>query len=149
MGYTESHRLARRVDCLEAFLRFLSAAQTEIRFSGTPIRQIIRLHGGELSFLTACLQNCDAGANFSGAWRRSVEKEGKSEGFSLPDRKLLAAFGKEFGGSDTQGQLSLCELYTALFQGNLKTAKEEKNKKARLYLTLGIFGGLAASLLLC
>lgn len=149
MGYTESHKLASRVDCLEAFLRFLSAAETEIRYSGTPIRQIIRLHGEELSFLRACLQKCDRGVNFSGAWRRSVEQEAKAEGFSLPDRKLLASFGKEFGASDTQGQLSLCELYLTLFQGNLKTAKEERNKKSRLYLTLGIFGGLAASLLLC
>ncbi len=149
MGYTESHKLTRRVDRLEAFLRFISAAQTEIRYSGTPIRQIIRLHGEELTFLTACLRDCAVGVKFSDAWRRSVEREAKAEGFSPSDRKLLLAFGGEFGGSDTEGQLSLCSLYLTLFQGNLKTAKEEKNKKSRLYLTLGIFGGLAASLLLC
>lgn len=148
-GYAESRKLSLRVKKLESFLRFLEAAQTEIRFSGMPVQRILREHNMGLQFLACCAERCGGGQNFCSAWNASVADRAGTEGFFAADRELLVGFGGGFGATDTEGQLSHCALYSTLVQSNLEAAKEEKNRKSRLYQTLGVFAGLAATLLFC
>ncbi len=148
-GYMESRRLTFRVEGLESFLRFLSAAQTEIRFAALPVEQIVQRHGKELEFLKICGEKCRGGDSFSCAWESGVKNGTKGQGFKPQDIDLFYGFGKSFGISDTDGQISHCALYTELIQDNLKSAREDKNRKARLYQILGIFSGMAAALLMC
>jgi Stage III sporulation protein AB (spore_III_AB). len=144
----ESHRLAARAEQLEAFLRFLSRAQTEIRFAALPVEQIVQRHGGELDFLRVCARSCTRGEPFSAAWEESVGKGAGGQGFLPGDVDLLRDFGRGFGASDVEGQLSHCALYTELIGERLKTAREDRDRKSKLYQMLGIFGGIAAALLL-
>lgn len=148
-GFTESRRLSLRVQKLEIFLRFLNAAKTEVRYSAAPVAQILQLHGGELGFLKACAEDCGRGSHFGEAWRSSVSDRAPKDGFTQPDRELLLSFGEGFGASDTEGQLSHLQLYSDLFAANLKSAKEDRDRKSKLYQMLGIFAGLASALLLC
>ena len=148
-GYVESHKLAVRVEQVEACLRFLSAAQTEIRFAALPVEQIVQRHGGELEFLRICGENCNQGGRFSAAWDMGVTSGTKGRGFLAEDIALLRGFGNGFGASDVDGQLSHCTLYTELIGDRLKNAREEKNRKSKLYQLLGIFSGMAAALVLC
>lgn len=148
-GYMESHRLTDRVEQLEAFLRFLSAAQTEIRFAALPVEQIVQRHGGEMDFLRICAASCRQGEHFADVWEQSVKSGTKGRGLLASDVELLRGFGRSFGASDVDGQLSHCTLYSELISNNLKNAREEKNRKSRLYQTLGIFSGMAAALVLC
>lgn len=145
----ESHKLALRADRLGAFVRFLAAAQTEIRFSALPVEQIVRRHGGELPFLTQCAQRCADGADFESAWENAVDGDALREGFRKKDAALLKSFGSGFGTSDTEGQLAHCGLYRALFESCLKSAEEDRARKSRLYLMLGVCSGTAAALMLC
>jgi stage III sporulation protein AB len=145
----ESHRLAMRVYQLESFLRFLSAAQTEIRFSGLPVEQIIKKHGKDLKFLKICSENFETGSGFISAWESSVNTAAKREGFNDQDIALLHNFGNGFGASDLDGQLSHCALYYELVTDELKGAKEDRTRKAKLYQMLGVFSGMAVALLLC
>ncbi len=145
----ESHKLAMRVEQLEAFLRFISAAQTEIRFSALPVEQIVQKHGENLEFLRLCGENCREGCSFITAWKSGVNAGAKGKGFNEKDITLLHDFGSEFGASDTDGQLSHCSLYYELVSDRLKNAREEKTRKSKLYQMLGVFSGMAAALLLC
>lgn len=145
----ESHRLTDRVEQLEAFLRFLSAAQTEIRFAALPVEQIVQRHGREMEFLRICAANCRQGSHFSEVWNASVKSGTKGRGLIAGDIELLHSFGQGFGASDVDGQLSHCTLYSELISSNLKNAREEKIRKSRLYQVLGIFSGMAAALVLC
>ena len=145
----ESHRLAVRVEQLETFLRFVSAAQTEIRFSALPVEQIVQKHGDDLEFLKLCGENCKNGYGFMDAWKAGVNAGAKENGFNKKDIALLQDFGSEFGASDTDGQLSHCALYYELVSDRLKNAREEKARKSKLYQMLGVFSGMAAALLLC
>lgn len=145
----ESHRLAMRVHQLEALLRFLSAAQTEIRFSALPVEQIIQKHGENLKFLKICSENFKNGGGFAFAWESGVNSGAKSEGFNDKDIAILHNFGNGFGASDTEGQLSHCALYYELVSNELKGAREDKTRKSKLYQMLGVFSGMAAALLLC
>jgi stage III sporulation protein AB len=147
-GYVESHKLVVRVEKLEAFLRFLSAAKTEIRFSSMPVESIVRRHGGGISFFSD-IPDAASGENWAGAWNNAVEKRALDEGFFRRDVELLKGFGAGFGASDTDGQLSHCSLYADLTAAALNDAKEERNRKAKLYQMLGLFAGMAAAILLC
>lgn len=144
-GYMESHRLALRVERLESFLKFLSAAQTEIRFSARPVDQIVRRYGNELPFLKACANCFENGTDFFTAWQHGVNHSGLCD----KDKELFNGFGRSFGTSDTEGQISHCALYYELTSLSLKEAKEEKDRKSKLYQMFGIFSGMAAALLLC
>ena len=138
-----------RVEQLEAFLRFLSAAQTEIRFAALPVEQIVQRHGGEMEFLKICGESCKSGGSFLSAWNNGVRSGTKGRGLIAGDIGLLQGFGEGFGASDTEGQLSHCTLYSELISESLKNAREEKKRKSKLYQTLGVFSGMTAALLLC
>jgi stage III sporulation protein AB len=149
LGYTESHKLSVRVEHLESFLRFLSAARTEVRYSAIPVAQVVERHGTELRFLRECVKRCDDGESFAQAWKNAVLSSGENDGFAAHDAELLLSFGEGFGTSDTDGQISHMELYSGLFRANLKSARDDRNRKSKLYLTLGVFAGLSSALLLC
>jgi stage III sporulation protein AB len=143
----ESHKLSIRVEQLEAFLVFLAAAQTEIRYTASPVEEIIRRHGN-MRLFTLCMENCQCGSNFSEAWSDAVVSGTEGLGLDGKDITLIHDFGAGFGTSDVDGQLAHCKLYTELITARLEDAKESKKRKAKLYLMLGIFAGMAAALLL-
>jgi stage III sporulation protein AB len=128
---------------------FLSAAKTEIRYSAVPVVQVIEQHGTALRFLRECVKRCHQEESFSAAWKNTVLNCAKGDGFDAHDTELLLSFGAGFGASDTDGQISHLELYYGLFGANLKSAREDRNRKSKLYLMLGVFAGLSSALLLC
>ncbi len=146
-GYSESLRLKLRVARLEGFLRFLQAAETEIRFSGEPIGRILEKHGDSFAFLKECRMYMEEGEPFEAAWERSMKKAAAS-GFSGEDVLRLREFGSGWGVTDTQGQIAHCRLTKELLEALLQEARRDKETKARLYQMLGIFGGIAAAVLL-
>ena len=148
-GYMESHKLSVRVEKLEAFLQFLSAAKAEIRYSSIPVWSVVEKHGKNLSFLGLCYEKSSQGRGWREAWESSVREEAKSEGFSKSDLDLLSGFGEGFGTSDTEGQLAHFSLYAGLTTDALKSAKQDQSRKSKLYLMLGSFSGILAALLLC
>ncbi len=145
-GFQESHKLAQREKNLEAFLRFLQNAETEIRYSALPVAGVVARHSGELPFLRRCAALCREGEGFTGAWERAVRE---SPDFTGEDEALLLRFGRGFGATDVEGQLAHCQLTKGLLAQRLAEAREEKKQKARLYQMLGVLGGLGTALLLC
>ncbi|WP_411655900.1 hypothetical protein [Anaeromassilibacillus sp. SJQ-1] len=71
-GYVQSHRLSQRVQQLEEMLRFLNAAQTEIRYSAASVAEIVQRHGRSLAFLQECAAHCEEGGGFP----HSLEERG-------------------------------------------------------------------------
>lgn len=59
------------------------------------------------------------------------------------DRELYSGFIQGLGASDIQGQIQHIELYASLLENSLEGAREDREKKSRLYVSLGLFGGLA------
>lgn len=144
----ESHKLELRVEKLEAFLRFLSAACAEIRYSSMPVASILQSHSEGISFFSK-IKGEDAKKDWLSTWNGAVSEYAPGEGFSQKDVELLKGFGAGFGTSDTQGQLAHFSLYQNLASAALKGAREDRSRKSKLYLMLGIFGGISAAILLC
>jgi len=148
VGYMESHKLSVRVEQLEAFWVFITAAKTEIRYTASPVDEIVRRHGN-MRLFTLCTEYCQSGSNFSDAWSDAVANGTKGLGLDDKDISLIHDFGAGFGTSDVEGQLAHCKLYAELITARLENAKEAKNRKAKLYFMLGVFAGMAVALLLC
>ena len=147
-GYTESHKLALRVDQLEKFLQFITNAKTEIRYSAVPVRQIVDKHREGMRLLSKCVEYCGAGMEFSAAWKRGVQEGTAGLGLKKEDLEVMKEFGEGLGMTDLDGQLAHCELYRHLVSSRLEEAQKEKGAKSKLYLMLGVSAGLAAALLL-
>lgn len=90
----------------------------------------------------------ESGASFFEAWQNALMQLPHSMGLSKEDIRLLTDFGQGLGTTDVEGQLAHCELYKTMFSSRLKQAREEKEKKVKLYRMLGLFSGVAVSLLI-
>lgn len=147
-GYMESRKLGTRVRELEAFYSFLCLTREEIRYSRLPVERIIEKHGKNQKFLSLCTEYCHKGESFPQAWKHGMDEGLLTTGMSQEDIAYIRDFGLGFGASDTEGQLAHCQMYIGFISNALTHAREEKDKKAKLYFMLGLFGGIAAALLL-
>ena len=141
-GFAESRKLSVRVERLEGFLKFLSAAEAEIRYTASPVERILARQGGGLDFQPGCLRAMEQGMNFQQAWEACA-----GMGWNKTDAALLRDFGQGFGATDLEGQLAHCGLYERLAGERLEEARRERDVKSKLYRTLGVSGGIAAVLL--
>lgn len=71
------------------------------------------------------------------------------KGLQKKDLDLLNGFGTGFGASDTESQVAHFTLYETLTTSAINEARAERDRKSKLYLMLGVFGGMAAAILLC
>lgn len=147
-GYMESRKLGARVRELEAFYSFLCLTREEIRYSRLPVERIIEKHGKGQKFLALCTEYCHKGESFPQAWKHGMDDGLLNTGMNRQDIEYIRDFGFGFGASDTEGQLAHCQMYIGFISNALIHAREEKDKKAKLYFMLGLFGGIAAALLL-
>lgn len=150
-GLAASATLSQRVTSFEQLERLISYLETQIRYSGAPIYEILqqslKTDLRKLNFLKVSADLLAKGENPEIAWKTAV-KYCDENGFTAQDKELIFSFGKGLGSSDTEGQLNHCETYRQLFRDRLKNARIEAQSKGRLYVTLGLAGGMGAVLLM-
>lgn len=104
---------------------------------------------GEISsFLSQVKGNLKSEEGFVKAWQDAAESSANAYGLRKPEKELISKFGKELGTTDVRGQISLCELNQKLVGTVLEVAKEEKEKKSKLYLMLGASAGISIAIIL-
>lgn len=143
-GLTESRKLSQRVEFLETFSQFLVTAQAKIRYSGVPVAKLVSDCSDMLPFLKRCAESLKEGQKFPQAWKNAVIGQPDTK----KDEEFLLDFGRGLGITDTTGQLNHCSLFVKLTEARLKIAREDKEKKGRLYCLLGVCAGLALALIL-
>lgn len=94
----------------------------------------------------AAVQRVYGGLAFADAWSQSVQNLPACLGITQEDKALIVQFGTGLGSSDTDGQILHCTMYQEFFKERLKAAKDKKDKKVKLYHSLGAFGGIALAL---
>ncbi len=150
-GFWASTRLQRRVTVLEAVDRFLLYIAGKIRYTAAPVPDIVSgiVREGkfsELPFLRG-VAGCGAAA-FHETWRRELLAWQRGGPLLQEDVELLLDFGEKTGTSDLDGQIENCRMYQGLLDVRLKDARSAAREKGRLYMTLGLIGGMALALLL-
>lgn len=136
IGVTESWRLKLRVRQLEAILLFFQQMEEEIRYTASPVMEIMDVHREDMAMLHLCRQKLAEGMSFPEAWKFSIEEAGGR--LTKTDRRYLIEFGAAFGGMDQAGQLSACQLTKERLGHQLAEARNDVEKKAKLYRSLGV-----------
>ncbi|RKJ39622.1 hypothetical protein D7X94_11715 [Acutalibacter sp. 1XD8-33] len=137
-GLGEAGRLSRRARLLTEFQQLMQALRTEISYSSRPLGEIISK--SESRFCREAADRPEFRRNPAEALARTGEELLRNP----KDRQLFRDFAQGLGASDTQGQIEHLRLHMALGEENLREAREECREKRRLYIALGLFGGLAA-----
>lgn len=148
-GCMASHKLKMREMFMENYIKFLTFVETEIKYSADSILEIISKFSSDLEFdviLQLCSNEMRNGKSLNIAWNMAIKNISSKYGLNKNDVGLISQFGNKLGISDTEGQISNCELNISLINERLRDAREEKRKKSRLYIMLGVFCGISLSL---
>lgn len=151
MGHLASHRLSKRVQFLEQFLQFISCIETEIRYSSSLIIEIIGAYkvDGELGqLIQKFYEILETHKEINKSWEAAVKNTYLNFGLKHRDAEIVTDFINKLGTNDTEGQMKHCQLNSKLIAECLKNAKEEKQKKSKLYFMMHASAGLCLALAL-
>lgn len=151
-GAAASAELNRRAGFLDTACRLIGWLAVRIRYTAAPIGEVLSqaADNGEfsrLSFLPEAVRRLEEGSSPEEAWGSALTPE-KTVGLRESDREILKNFGRELGRSDVEGQLAHCEAFEAILKEQARAARAEAVSKGKLYLTLGVAGGLCVALIL-
>ena len=150
IGNIISKRYILRVKELKDFSNALNIIESKIKFTYEPIPEIFRQTSKLLSeniskiFINASKYMKDL--NCEEAWTKSVKETNTY--LNKEDIENINGFGKMLGKTDKEGQISHLELTKTFVEMQIKKAKDEEEKNAKMYKTLGVIFGLAIVIIL-
>ncbi len=143
LGLSRASELKRREKLLIDLKRMIQALRTGIEFSARPLEELIN---GLEEFPFCRLARKES--MFLAEPKAALEQAGEKLLKTPEDLELYRGFVRGLGESGLQGQLEHIDLYAALLERNLARADEERERKTRLYVCLGLFGGAVLCLVL-
>lgn len=141
-GISRARELYRRERLLMEWQRLMQSLKTGISYSARPLGELIQQEDSPFCREAAALPG------FLRNPRQALARAGEQLLGRQADRELYRNFVAGLGASDAQGQLQHLDLYAAMVGQALSQAREEREKRSRLYICLGLFGGLTVCLLL-
>lgn len=149
-GINASLRLKIRYTQIQQIIALIKQIDILVGFCNMPTREIINQLCStqalsELSFLSKCKKEYDS-MPFDCLWEKSV-KESKLM-LDKDDIDLLVNFGKSLGTTDSLSQQEMCRSYMQRFLSRADFYKKEYFSRSKLYMSLGLFGGIGISLIL-
>lgn len=135
--------LRKREEALLDLKRTIQAFRTGVSYAARPLGELI----AENRDSRFCRMAAEDPA-FLLEPKTALEQAGDKLFREDSDRKLYRGFIRGLGDSDTESQLEHMDLYADLLENNLAQAGEAKEKKSRLYVCLGLFGGITLCLVL-
>ena len=151
IGYKSAQKFNCRINFLKQYLQFIAYVETKVRYSCENIYELIRGYHAQdnfLLFLTDVKKNVEKYNNFDISFNAAIKNLPKSYGLKKEDIEIIQDFGSNFGKSDVVGQLNFCKLQRDLINASLSLARDEKEKKAKLYFMLWSMSGLSVVLAL-
>ncbi len=142
LGLWTAAGLRRREEALLDLKRTIQAFRTGISFAARPLPELV-METKDSRFCRAaenrlCLRDP----------RGALEQAGEGILRDSEDLALYRRFVRGLGETDTQGQLEHFQLCEALLEGRLAEAGKAREQKTRLYVCLGLFGGVTLCLVL-
>ena len=100
----------------------------------------------ELGFLESCARMCaQTGGDFPTCWENAVLGDG---GLCIPEnaKRELICFGRLLGSTDADGQLHICDRYSASFTDLCARAAAQSAGLGKVYACVGIAAGLCVAI---
>lgn len=143
LGLQQSRKLAKREEALLDLKGLIRRFRTEMHYSTRPLNELIS--GDQDSRFCRIAANDPDFLLFP---KEALKRSGERLFYETSDLELYHGFVKGLGESDVQGQIEHLALYENLLEAHLLQARENREKKSRLYVCFGLFGGITLCLLL-
>ena len=132
--------------------KMLEDISIQIRFQALTVCELLNSlcqneQFNKLEFLQLTKINLSKSMSFSDAWLKSID-EWQNNTLRQEDLNLLKSIGTSLGNSDIEGQLCTIELHKENLDRLITTSIEEREKKGKLYRSLGILSGTFISIML-
>lgn len=152
LGWRGVQRLGERVEALRGLQGAVAYLEEELAFRFTPLPQLLEqlsqnrkgAVGAFFGKMGKKMEQCDVPLRQS--WRQAVEE-------TLPmlkdeERQTVAELGEVLGQYDAQTQAQALKLAGERLAGSYMAAQEERGRLGKVYLALGVAGGLVTVLML-
>ncbi len=152
VGINYSKRFSNRVKDLEEMKNALNIFKSKIKYTYKTLSEIFYEISDEVKwnianiFKSAVTYMNDN--NAQDAWKRAVNDCATETSFNKEDLQTIANLSSILGNSDLEGQINNIELTSSLIDIQLKKARIEEQKNAKLYKTLGAGIGLTLVIVL-
>lgn len=130
----------------------LEELSIQIRFQALTVFELINSLCGnsqlkELEFLNSIKEKFEPNISFYDAWISGIDSW-SNQPLNDEDISFLKNVGSTLGNSDIEGQLSSLELHKENLDRLLQKAISDRDKKAKLYRSLGVLSGTFISIML-
>ncbi len=149
MGLNISFSMKRKLERLETIRKMSNEIATLIRYRSLTVREIfLTLKENDIYSGLVFLHNADySDKNFSvdKIWCKEVETD-----FTLsPEEKsILCELGNQLGTTDTEGQLSILEVFNKKIETMLEDQTEKYAVRGKLCRSMGILAGAMVGILI-
>ncbi len=131
----------------------ISVIRDEISFYALPVSELIHLLSKkdtlkQLKFISECSRRLTAGCDFPQAWTNALDDRKNTAFLKKKDVELLKSFGENFGVTDSEGQLSNCNVCLDLLKINHNEALKDKERYSYLSTGIGFLAGLGIMIVL-
>lgn len=155
IGFLKSEELNERVKLLEELKRMMVLLQGELRFHRAELSEAFeniaeRVEEPFAAFLkgtAAQLEKREKGG-LEVVWRDNLQQLLKEDGFQRSDVELLELLGNSLGYLDLTMQTEHLNLTILRTEEVIGQAKNQQEKKGKLYQTMGITAGALLTLLI-
>lgn len=149
-GIYASYMLYKRCDTLKKMLLLINRISVMIRYRAEEILPLCRSLSmssefSEFSFLQNFVQNAVPNEDFRPYWMTAAESLSE---LSPSDKDAIKSLGESLGSSDIQGQLALLELNQTVLTARLEEAQEARQRKSKMYRSVGFLLGGAVGVML-
>jgi stage III sporulation protein AB len=139
-----------RKNFFENYISFLEFTKAQISFTSVAFLNILEKFSPKddfAIFFNHLKEELKQKKETSIAWEKTILENKNIFGLKKSDISTICEFGKEIGTTDTKNQLNLCDTHIHFAKEYLRDATIQKKQSSRLYVSLGIWSGLAISLL--
>lgn len=152
-GFYLSQQVRNRIRELERFNRLFTVMQTQIEYSQLPTATLLKTlclcsEFADFPFILSVYTDFSAGSSLPSAWSQALREYQKHSALKTEDITLLEEFCSVFGTTDKFGQSANCAYYTSRLAKLTDELRKSEKTATRLYMSLGVFGGLFLTILL-
>ena len=154
-GELKARRLAQRVNQLQQFQQSLKLLAEEISFARSVLPEAFQAVGGQcappicdLYRLAAETLAGNRELSAGEAWCEAVRRIYTASSYTPADREIIKGLGVSLGAREREGQLQQIRLTERRLELALEGARDDNNRRAKLWRYLGYLGGAAMVILL-
>lgn len=150
-GWYAAMGLQRTRTAAECLSRMLREMAVQMEFRALSMQELLERLAQESSygmfrFPAAAAQRMAQGDSVCQAWQTGLTQD-KAVPESM--RRILLPLGEELGASDLAGQAETLEQYRMQLEPYTAAVAERCQRLQRLYVSMGVLGGLLLAILLC